>query len=271
MEITPNTKRLPWSKEDMETLKLYYNIKDKQELASLLNRSKSALAAKAQELGLCASNKWTDEDQTWLENNFDKYKATEMAVILNKTQSAIEQRVAKSKLRKMLKGYINIPIEEIDKKVREGKSLHQIALEYQVNTMSLKRYCKNQDYDVTANRPDDKKRKSGPKSAKNSLYKDYKYRAVNKNLEFTLTFEEFDKLTDTNCQYCDKVPTNIKYANGNKKVFCYYNGIDRVDNKQGYKVENCSPCCELCNKIKLDLTLTDFLSHIEKILKKCRN
>lgn len=42
-------------------------------------------------------------------------------------------------------------------------------------------------------------------------------------------------------------------------------GIDRVDPKIGYVLENCKPCCYLCNYMKKDYDLEEFLGHIYRI------
>ncbi len=42
-------------------------------------------------------------------------------------------------------------------------------------------------------------------------------------------------------------------------------GIDRVDNSVGYEVDNCVPCCGVCNRMKRDLTKDQFIDHVHKI------
>ena len=45
------------------------------------------------------------------------------------------------------------------------------------------------------------------------------------------------------------------------------NGIDRIDNNKGYTKENCVPCCDICNRIKMDLPYNVFIEHITKCYK----
>ena len=45
------------------------------------------------------------------------------------------------------------------------------------------------------------------------------------------------------------------------------NGIDRVDNNIGYTEENTVPCCEFCNRAKLNNTEEYFKTKIIKIAK----
>lgn len=43
------------------------------------------------------------------------------------------------------------------------------------------------------------------------------------------------------------------------------NGIDRIDSSKGYSIDNCVPCCTMCNRMKLDYKLSDFINHVHKI------
>lgn len=49
------------------------------------------------------------------------------------------------------------------------------------------------------------------------------------------------------------------------------NGIDRVDNEIGYIYENCVCCCKVCNTMKMNLSVYEFLNHISKIFKYNNN
>lgn len=101
-------------------------------------------------------------------------------------------------------------------------------------------------------------------SALNATFFVYKDRAKKYELEFSLTKEEFKTLTQRNCFYCNKLPSNnygSKYNNGRY----IYNGLDRIDNKLGYTLQNSVPCCKICNIAKHNLTLNDFLKHIKAI------
>ena len=46
------------------------------------------------------------------------------------------------------------------------------------------------------------------------------------------------------------------------------NGIDRMDQKHGYVIENCVSCCKLCNFMKGALDNITFLQRVEHILKR---
>ena len=44
-----------------------------------------------------------------------------------------------------------------------------------------------------------------------------------------------------------------------------YSGIDRIDSKEGYNINNCVPCCKICNMMKNNLSIDMFLSKIKQI------
>lgn len=100
--------------------------------------------------------------------------------------------------------------------------------------------------------------------ATNQIYAVYRSRAKNANRTFALTFEDFKKLINMPCFYCDIQASNIKRYNGFQLV---YNGIDRLDNSIGYELFNCVPCCKKCNYLKKDIKYEDLLLWIEYVYK----
>lgn len=46
------------------------------------------------------------------------------------------------------------------------------------------------------------------------------------------------------------------------------NGIDRVDSSRGYEIENCVPCCGICNRMKNGYTQEQFFEKIKKIYER---
>lgn len=81
-------------------------------------------------------------------------------------------------------------------------------------------------------------------------YKMYISSAKRRNHNFTLTFEEFKILFESDCKYCGKENAN---------------GVDRVNNQIGYIFNNCVSCCDMCNKMKWRHNDKIFLEHIRKI------
>lgn len=89
-------------------------------------------------------------------------------------------------------------------------------------------------------------------AAYNILYKNYRNNAKYRNIEFDLTDDEFRLLTQNNCYYCGKEPAQL--CNSTTGAYIY-NGIDRVDNSQGYNLGNCVACCGECNRLKRNITV----------------
>ena len=96
----------------------------------------------------------------------------------------------------------------------------------------------------------------------------YKYNATKqRNLEWNLTEEQFENITQKDCYYCGAKPNNV--AKNPIYFGTYtYNGIDRVDNNKGYTIDNVVPCCYICNQAKHNLTLQDFQDWIKKVYNK---
>lgn len=106
----------------------------------------------------------------------------------------------------------------------------------------------------------------------NRWFHSYKQRAKSQKFEFKLTKLEFRQLCSQNCVYDGSEPQlknpaayNNFSGHTTKIAFIKVNGIDRIDSSKGYTIDNCAPCCEICNKMKLDHTVDNFLEHIKKI------
>lgn len=103
-------------------------------------------------------------------------------------------------------------------------------------------------------------------AAGNSVYTAYSVKCKKMGLELSLTKEQFRHLMDQNCHYCGREPSNlvsIPTMNGT----CRYNGIDRVDSSIGYTVENCVPCCKMCNIAKNNHSVDDFIKWAMDVVK----
>jgi hypothetical protein len=99
-------------------------------------------------------------------------------------------------------------------------------------------------------------RRATPEGVFNELYNRYVCSARNKNLEFSLTKEKFREITKQDCYYCGTEPKQI--ARKDREYPYIYNGIDRIDNTKGYKDDNIVPCCGICNKMKLEMSIAEF-------------
>ena len=105
------------------------------------------------------------------------------------------------------------------------------------------------------------------RDVKGVWHSQYKYNTDNNNkkeYEFNIPKEIFYKMRDnTNCYICNKEPSNT-----------HKNGIDRINNDFGYEKANIMSCCGMCNLMKKDLSLKDFLKYcndIYKYQKKIKN
>jgi hypothetical protein len=85
-----------------------------------------------------------------------------------------------------------------------------------------------------------------------SYYNKYKKRAEEKKIQFDISIKKFNKIRLFDCYIC-----------GKKSIGNNLNGIDRIDNAEGYINNNIKSCCGNCNYMKRNYTLNKFL-------KKCK-
>lgn len=100
------------------------------------------------------------------------------------------------------------------------------------------------------------------------IYREYKANAQKRKRDFLLTFEELNSLITGNCFYCGSEPVEVKrwmrrMHKGQPPI--KLNGIDRIDSNKEYSVENCVPCCAMCNYMKNVFSTDEFLQQIAKI------
>jgi hypothetical protein len=67
--------------------------------------------------------------------------------------------------------------------------------------------------------------------------------AKSRNLEFTLTLEEYTNLISHPCYYCNGVFGHVTKGTG----------LDRINSNLGYVATNVVSCCTTCNRIKSDI------------------
>ena len=77
-----------------------------------------------------------------------------------------------------------------------------------------------------------------------------KSNAKGRGYNFNLTEEEVEKIIEKPCFYCGKEHSD---------------GIDRIDSTKPYTIDNCVPCCYICNRMKNKFSLDLFLDKVEKI------
>ncbi len=96
-------------------------------------------------------------------------------------------------------------------------------------------------------------------------YSNYQANAKTRNLLFELTEAEFHELTQKDCFYCGAKPANGKDSKHPRNGAYIYNGIDRLDNNEGYIMENCITACHACNYAKTNLSVEAFLEKVKEI------
>ena len=107
-------------------------------------------------------------------------------------------------------------------------------------------------------------------SVKRRIFRDYMYSAKYSERIFTLTEEQFINIITKNCTYCGQPPKSkrLRYKIENDFLF---NGIDRVDNSVGYTIENCVPCCKMCNLAKSNTPIDEWKAWLQRVFKKMFN
>lgn len=80
--------------------------------------------------------------------------------------------------------------------------------------------------------------------------------ARSRGLECTITLEDYKELIECSCFYCSGSlsPAGI--------------GLDRIDPKQGYLLENVRPCCYDCNTAKMNMSEETFKAWIVRVYNK---
>jgi hypothetical protein len=96
------------------------------------------------------------------------------------------------------------------------------------------------------------------------LFSQSKKNAENRNKNFALIFDDWIMLATGFCHYCGGEPVS-KINKDSSRAEIFTNGIDRVDNFKGYTLDNCVPCCSMCNYFKKHYTQEAFLLHVRKI------
>ena len=102
--------------------------------------------------------------------------------------------------------------------------------------------------DMMPPKPPKKARKPATLSER---YSQYRSSAFSRRISFMLSMEEFGSFWGKPCSYCGAKIEAI--------------GVDRADNSRGYEVENCVPCCFMCNMAKRDGTVQKFLEHCRRV------
>lgn len=82
-----------------------------------------------------------------------------------------------------------------------------------------------------------------------------------RDIETTLTLEDWIKLVSDCCYFCGQEPNQPMH---NSYLF-NKNGIDRLNSDIGYHLDNCVTACKQCNYAKQSVPAADFLAWIERV------
>lgn len=85
-------------------------------------------------------------------------------------------------------------------------------------------------------------------------YSGYKSNAKRRNIEFSLTEEDFRNLINSPCYFTGRTLTWESM------------GIDRLDSSRGYTLDNCVPACFPVNRAKSDMSVTEFFELIRNVV-----
>lgn len=97
-----------------------------------------------------------------------------------------------------------------------------------------------------------------------NVYIHYINNAKQRNIKWNLSEEEFKYIITQPCIYCGEQPNVTKtatYKNISEKI----TGIDRHNSSKDYNIENCVPCCKMCNIMKNKFSEKEFINKINQI------
>ena len=83
-------------------------------------------------------------------------------------------------------------------------------------------------------------------------FREYKAGAKRRGIDWDLHLNDFVKLWNSHCAYCDVKIEGI--------------GIDRVDSKKGYTIKNTVACCSLCNRMKSTTPVDEWVDSLKRII-----
>jgi len=89
----------------------------------------------------------------------------------------------------------------------------------------------------------------------NEIGRYYRKNAKDRGFTWTLSQADLEQIITKPCYYCGTVG-DLGFD---------LNGIDRVDNNQGYLKDNVVSCCTTCNRAKMQMSTADFLAWIKQV------
>lgn len=121
----------------------------------------------------------------------------------------------------------------------------------------------------SANIHREKAKYSGDDTGMMALIGQYRRHANRREMEFSVSGDEFEEEAKKPCTYCgaEPIPKNIMVGSGagRRERHTVANGIDRVDSSKGYISGNITSCCFACNTAKNSMTVDEFLGWVKRV------
>jgi hypothetical protein len=194
--------------------------------------------------------------ETWIRN--DKNRDKEHRNALAREASKKPERIA---VKKAWEEANPDKVEQKCKKSRAKRAAKDIDGYLQHNANVMKNWRdRNPEKMEEANR---KRRESIE-----AHYKVYQRSTRMKKLQFTYSEEEFKALVVNPCYYCgilDEKGFDDNAEEPKDKVIRAFNGIDRMNQAEGYIQSNGVSCCAMCNWMKGSLDSATFIKRIRHI------
>lgn len=100
-------------------------------------------------------------------------------------------------------------------------------------------------------------------AAMNAVIRNTRNNAKARHLFWDLSAEQCYDLLQQSCVYCGVAPQQVKQ--GVRSSPCRYNGLDRLDNSEGYHLWNVVPCCGTCNHAKATMGLGQWRDWVHRL------
>ena len=100
-------------------------------------------------------------------------------------------------------------------------------------------------------------------AARNQVFAGYRCKAKSASRAFTITIPQFEKLSKSKCFYCGNLPSNVNRSPNGTGDYAY-NGLDRIDSRKGYSVNNLVACCRSCNLAKGARSQGEFIEWLRR-------
>ena len=102
-------------------------------------------------------------------------------------------------------------------------------------------------------------------SCRNAAESKARYHIKKRGIDISITKKQAITLMRSPCHYCWWLWSNTYRNKSTQTKEISFNGIDRIDSRWSYSLENCVPCCKMCNRWKNEMTQKEFLDHVNKI------